>query len=266
MGFTNIPSSLGFTIRNRLIIGVPEGHHWGLAQGDSGVTPCQHRAIEGLLYGFRIKQEDDKNRSRLQIFLKDLETNEVDMIASGFQTNDNFNLFAKSFCLALCSSDFNHELPIILSPEKGEPSKAPDPIRAKKIVFCGIYQNSQKIKTDWTIDIDCRQVLESLTPNFPDVPLYYSSDSQEKADEVNEAPHYQDLFEEEAPQEISFQDLMTRNNAALKRLGWSQEQGREYLVKTYGKKSRQLLSDEQLIEFTDYLESLVSSQSDFEDF
>lgn len=107
-----------------------------------------------------------------------------------------------------------------------------------------------------------------MAPNFPNVPLYFSDSSEEDNNEVDRAIHYQDLFDEEKNPEntVSFQDLMTRNNAALKRLGWSQEKGREYLVTTYGKKSRQLLSDEQLIEFTDYLESLVSPQSDFEDF
>jgi len=41
----------------------------------------------------------------------------------------------------------------------------------------------------------------------------------------------------------------------MKRLGWSTEQGREYLKRTYGKRSRQELNDEELISFLQYLEA-----------
>jgi hypothetical protein len=57
---------------------------------------------------------------------------------------------------------------------------------------------------------------------------------------------------EEEP--IDFSEIIARSNLELKRLGWTSEQGRNYLLQTYGKRSRQLLSDEQLIEFLAYLE------------
>ncbi len=40
----------------------------------------------------------------------------------------------------------------------------------------------------------------------------------------------------------------------MKRLGWSTEQGREYLKRTYGKRSRQELEDAELLDFLRYLE------------
>ncbi len=40
----------------------------------------------------------------------------------------------------------------------------------------------------------------------------------------------------------------------MKRLGWSKRQGREYLIKRYGKRSRLHLTDEELIEFWNYLD------------
>lgn len=40
----------------------------------------------------------------------------------------------------------------------------------------------------------------------------------------------------------------------MKRLGWSTEQGREYLKRTYGKRSRQELDDAELLDFLHYLE------------
>lgn len=55
---------------------------------------------------------------------------------------------------------------------------------------------------------------------------------------------------------LDFSDIIAKSNVELKRLGWTSEQGREYLLQTYGKRSRQLLSDEELLEFLQYLESL----------
>lgn len=44
----------------------------------------------------------------------------------------------------------------------------------------------------------------------------------------------------------------------MKRLGWSMEQGREYLKRTYGKRSRQELDDAELLDFLHYLEMQLS--------
>jgi hypothetical protein len=56
-------------------------------------------------------------------------------------------------------------------------------------------------------------------------------------------------------QPIDFSEVIARSNVELKRLNWTNEQGKNYLLQTYGKRSRQLLSDEELIEFLQYLES-----------
>jgi len=54
--------------------------------------------------------------------------------------------------------------------------------------------------------------------------------------------------------------IIGRTNMELKRLGWTNQQGRDYLIETYGKRSRQLLTDEQLLDFLHYLESEPSPQ------
>lgn len=53
--------------------------------------------------------------------------------------------------------------------------------------------------------------------------------------------------------------VMDKIDAEMKRLGWTMEDGRDYLKKTYGKLSRRLLNEEQLIDFLNYLESQPSS-------
>ncbi len=61
---------------------------------------------------------------------------------------------------------------------------------------------------------------------------------------------------ESTPTVLSYGDVIETTNKELKRLGWTKEKGIQYLLDTYNKKSRQLLSDEQLLEFVAYLQSL----------
>jgi hypothetical protein len=54
-------------------------------------------------------------------------------------------------------------------------------------------------------------------------------------------------------QPIDLSDVIAQTDVELKRLGWTHVQGRRYLEKTYSKRSRQHLTDAELIEFLDYL-------------
>ena len=55
--------------------------------------------------------------------------------------------------------------------------------------------------------------------------------------------------QEEAP-------IMKEISQEMKRLGWSTSQGRKHLIETYGKRTRSHLTDQQLQEFLEYLQSL----------
>jgi hypothetical protein len=57
------------------------------------------------------------------------------------------------------------------------------------------------------------------------------------------------------PEEIDYSVLKTKIDVEMKRLAWTTEKGREYLISTYGKKSRLLLTNEELLEFYQYLSS-----------
>ncbi len=50
------------------------------------------------------------------------------------------------------------------------------------------------------------------------------------------------------------ENLMTKIDAEMQRLGWSIEQGREHLLKYYGKRSRLLLTEDELDNFLLYLQ------------
>ena len=55
--------------------------------------------------------------------------------------------------------------------------------------------------------------------------------------------------------EFDFNEIKNRTDVEIKRLGWTAEQGRDFLLQTYGKRSRLHLTDEELMDFLGYLES-----------
>lgn len=66
-------------------------------------------------------------------------------------------------------------------------------------------------------------------------------------------PH-QSAVKAEIPGPIDLSDIIAQTSVELKRLGWSDIQGRLHLQRTYGKRSRQQLTDEELLEFLQYLQ------------
>jgi hypothetical protein len=50
-------------------------------------------------------------------------------------------------------------------------------------------------------------------------------------------------------------DLMIKTTVEIRRLRWTNEQGRQHLENTYGKRSRQHLTREELLDFLQYLET-----------
>ncbi|MEM8806154.1 MAG: hypothetical protein AAGF01_09020 [Cyanobacteria bacterium P01_G01_bin.38] len=54
---------------------------------------------------------------------------------------------------------------------------------------------------------------------------------------------------------VDLSDIIAQTDVEMARLGWSSRQGREHLEQTYGKRSRQQLTDEELLTFLLHLES-----------
>jgi hypothetical protein len=87
------------------------------------------------------------------------------------------------------------------------------------------------------------ETLPHPQPTVSPVPSYSFSEVQPEATKISTPS---------TP--IDFSDIMAKTNVELKRLGWTTEQGRKYLMETYGKRSRQRLTDEELIDFLHHLE------------
>lgn len=58
-----------------------------------------------------------------------------------------------------------------------------------------------------------------------------------------------------ALEEVNFNEIKHQTDLEIKRLGWTKEDGREFLKSRYGKRSRLQLTDSQLLEFLEYLAS-----------
>jgi len=56
------------------------------------------------------------------------------------------------------------------------------------------------------------------------------------------------------PKVIDNAEMIALINFELVRIGWKTEQGREYLLSTYGKKSRHMLTDNELADFLNFLQ------------
>ncbi|WP_069791940.1 hypothetical protein A5482_008830 [Cyanobacterium sp. IPPAS B-1200] len=92
---------------------------------------------------------------------------------------------------------------------------------------------------------------EETLPNSTELPLSYQEEEKPEEVEVISPPNNKfDLTDA-----VDFSQVIDQTTIELKRLGWTQEEGKKYLLETYGKKSRHLLSDEELIEFLTYLQT-----------
>ncbi|MBE9077491.1 hypothetical protein IQ241_09300 [Romeria aff. gracilis LEGE 07310] len=61
---------------------------------------------------------------------------------------------------------------------------------------------------------------------------------------------------------VDLSDIIAQTDVELSRLGWTSADGREHLEKTYGKRSRQQLTDEELLSFLLHLETLPTPSWD----
>lgn len=85
----------------------------------------------------------------------------------------------------------------------------------------------------------------------------FSSDSEESDNIITKMYPVHLLYP------VDFFEVLTKTDAEMQRLGLTVEWGREHLIKNYGKRSRFLLTDEQLHEFLQYLQSQPDPRAGF---
>ncbi|GAC1468440.1 MAG: hypothetical protein NVS2B14_08640 [Chamaesiphon sp.] len=126
------------------------------------------------------------------------------------------------------------------------------PSEQNSIPFADDFSPSEKnISTEEDIyDFETPAVIQSLMPQSQ---LNLSSASVKPLPDYE--PEAKALETPPTTEAIDFSDIVARTNIEIKRLGWSTEQGRDYLMQTYNKRARSLLTDRELLDFLGYLES-----------
>lgn len=92
---------------------------------------------------------------------------------------------------------------------------------------------------------DIGRPIDSITPDEAPAPAEVPASDLAAAAIEN--------FDDSNPVDLS--DIIAQTDVEMTRLGWSNVQGRSYLEKTFNKRSRQQLTDEELLTFLLYLES-----------
>ena len=86
------------------------------------------------------------------------------------------------------------------------------------------------------------------------------SQRQSTAARPSRQPSDQSFEAETQSMPVDLSDIIAQSDVELKRLGWSNLQGRRYLEQAYNKRSRQQLTDEELLEFLHYLQAQPLSE------
>ncbi len=67
-----------------------------------------------------------------------------------------------------------------------------------------------------------------------------------------------------APESLDMSDAISKIDVEMERLSWTKTQGRDYLVRTFDKKSRQQLTNDELLQFLSHLKSLPTPHRQLE--
>jgi hypothetical protein len=237
MGFTKPPGQLYDKL---LFINNCQGYPWSWPDN----IPCQEAALEGKPIGLMLRTSKYKEdvSEKLLFLLKDEDFTYC--IRCGLETNFSRGLLlGLQTCLATqanCS--------IIVAPKLSE--------RDQKVIFCNLWADNHRVKVEWNKEISLHSLARSLAEKyFPNIPF-------EKRDEADTSSSvHEDSAKVEADSgsgEVDYQSLLNQNNADLNFLGIDTEKARQLLVSRYGKKSRSLLTDEELIDFVLYCNKLKS--------
>ncbi|AFY42296.1 hypothetical protein [Nostoc sp. PCC 7107] len=62
---------------------------------------------------------------------------------------------------------------------------------------------------------------------------------------------------------VNLAEVLAKTDIELQRLGWTPEQGRDYLIKTYSKRGRTLLTESELLDFLRHLEAQPTPSEEF---
>ena len=121
------------------------------------------------------------------------------------------------------------------------------------------WQNPQPTATSESAIPSTTLFDDTFTAEIPESPSIpednYIAATSEPEPELDSSPSDSEF------EAMDFNDIKQKTDIEIKRLGWTKDDGREFLKSRYGKRSRLHLTDEQLLEFLRYLEKLPNPVS-----
>ncbi|MGB3654708.1 MAG: hypothetical protein WBA41_26370 [Rivularia sp. (in: cyanobacteria)] len=194
---------------------------WYTLSEENKQIPIYDKALTGIITGIEVNKKVETSFGETEKTDLHILADKPYVVRSG---SDSY--FSKSLLLSLdnlSSEELQHPLTIAVEP--GD----------KKVVFCKVYNpmtfRSIGVSWDGYKEINWQVLGESLA-------LKISRKTQQDA-ELTTA----ELRE----------NLIAQSDKYLRQLNWNTEQGREYLQQRYHKRSRQQLTDAELLDFIEYL-------------
>ena len=251
MGFTKPPNQAYDKI---LFVNNCQGYPWSWPDN----VPCKEVALEGKPVGLQIRQSEykDKVSEKLHLLLQDDEFTYC--VRCGLET-----VFSRGLLLSLrvCLSQ-QADCPIIISPKVSE--------RDAPVIFCNLWANNQRVKIEWDKDINLYDLAQELSKKYF-LGVSFEKEDQEEAFGIPIVPAVEQLkkYVENHPfsetsvpvtGEVDFRTLLSGNDADIKYLGLSSQEARQMLIDKYGKRSRHLLTNEELIDFVAHVNGLAKKK------
>ncbi|MGB3691935.1 MAG: hypothetical protein WBG70_11065 [Spirulinaceae cyanobacterium] len=185
---------------------------------DQGIT-----LASGLAAAETIEKAEDKARERAFAALG------IDFDTSTSTSTDNF--------------DSKPQIELS-QPQNNFSASTPTPTKAAKVEeFTFHHANSQST------------IPESITSESLQKAPDFSVTTETLPEEIVPAPPQESFTKPAAINPIDMSDVIIQTDIEMKRLNWGKKEGVDHLLQTYGKRTRTSLTDQELKEFLQYLQS-----------
>jgi hypothetical protein len=222
LGFGSIPKP------QYVFVSKESDHCWYMLSDEQRQIPIYEKALTGLITGIEVNKkvltsQGEAEKTDLHI-LGDIPY----VVRSGSES-----YFSKSLLLSLdVLTDEQLIQPLTIAVSPGN----------RTVVFCTIYNpvTYRSIDVSWNRheEIDWQALGQKVS-----LKIYNLQNINLKHTEISHNTNISELRD----------GFIAQSDTYLAQLNWSPEQGREHLQQKYGKRSRHLLSDTELLDFIDYL-------------
>ncbi|MDM9380560.1 hypothetical protein QUB80_07555 [Chlorogloeopsis sp. ULAP01] len=230
LGFGQIPKS------QYIFVNRESDYCWYMLSEDKRQIPIYDKALTGVITGIEVNKKVETSFGEAEKTDLSILADKPYIIRSG---SDSY--FSKSLLLSLDSLTFEQlRKPITITVSPGE----------RTIVFCTIYdpENYRAIDINWDghKELNWHSLGEKVS-----LKINHIHNSSQKHTEISEHSTIAQLREM----------MMVKIDTYLTELGWTKEEGKQYLQQKYGKRSRHHLTETELLDFMMVIFETLRSQA-----